>query len=86
MCTRWWEGGILLKEGGGVKLDEEGCGRLQRGWAKGKVVGVGGGGRRKGRRTVKESWKGVFNLHGIDDNTLSCPSNTSTQHMAYTGK
>ena len=48
-------GGYIIKGRGGVKLDEEGCGRLQRGWAKGKVVGVGGGGRRKGRRTVKES-------------------------------
>ena len=61
-----------------VKLDEEGCRRLQTGWAKGKVSGVGGGGRRRGKKNCQKSWKGVFNLLGIDDNTLSCPSNTST--------
>ena len=40
---------------------------------------VGGeGGRRRGKKNCQKSWKGVFNLLGIDDNTLSCPSNTST--------
>ena len=53
-------------------------GGYKEGGYKGKVSGGGGGGRRRGKKNCQKSWKGVFNLLGIDDNTLSCPSNTST--------